>query len=410
VSQSHLVASGFFGALVLLAFLLRYEGSKSGATGTISFLPAIAGIVVAPVYTTVVAIGLSALIGELASRKPAVRVVFNTAQLTLTTSVAALAVISIRAIPLPSLATTVLQVVVAAILFQAVNTATVAAVIAISTGRTVSAVWMAGALRTLPYDVLAMPVVYLLVWSFTEKGIATVLLFVLPIFGLRQLYKQNWELENANEELLQVMVKAIEARDPYTSGHSVRVSRYAVAIAKVSRLDARRTEQLRIAAILHDVGKIHEEYAALLQKKERLTEQEMKVMETHPARSADLVASVRRLKDIVPALRGHHERWDGTGYPDRLAGDAIPLLARYIAIADTIDAMTSTRPYRPAMAIGVVREEIANGLGTQFDPVIAQQLSSESGWTSFLSHAELKDQARASAMASDPRGVAQMRV
>jgi len=389
VTAADWAASAFFGSLVLIAFLLRYEGSKSGATGTITFLPAIAGIVVAPVYTTVLAVGISTLIGELASRKPTIRVVFNTAQFALTAAASALAVTSIRSIPLPSLASAVLQVVISAIIFQIVNTATVAGVIAISSRRTIGDVWMAGALRTLPYDVLAMPVIYLLVWSYTERGIATVLLFVLPIFGLRQLYKQNWELANANEELLQVMVKAIEARDPYTSGHSVRVSRYAVAIAKVSKLDSRQTEQLRIAAILHDVGKIHEQYAALLQKAERLTADEMALMESHPARSADLVASVGRLKPIVPALRGHHERWDGKGYPDRLAGEAIPLLARYIAIADTIDAMTSTRPYRSAMPLSDVRSEILLGAGTQFDPNLASLISADSGWNAFLSLADI---------------------
>lgn len=384
-SYDDVTASAFFGALVLLSLLLRYEGSRSGATGTISFLPALAGVVVAPVFATSLIIGVAAMVSELAAKRPLVRVVFNVFQLQLAAALAVLAVHTVVLIELPTALEYAASLVVAAVLFHTANTATVAGVIAIESRRSVSEVWLAGALRTLVYDVLALPVVFLLAWSYTEKGIATVLLFVLPIFGIRQLYKQNWELEHTNEELLQVMVKAIEARDQYTSGHSVRVSRYAVQIARIVKLDAKSTEQLRVAALLHDVGKIHEEFAPILSKSSRLTEEEMRLMETHPIRSAQLVSNVKRLGSILSALRSHHERWDGCGYPDGLSSIQIPLLARYIAVADTVDAMTSSRPYRSALSIDDVREELRRGSGKQFDPAIIAPLIATPGWRHFLS-------------------------
>ncbi len=383
-TAADVTAAAFFGALVLLSLLLRYEGSRSGATGTISFLPALAGVVVAPAAVTALAIAVAAVVSELAARRPAVRIVFNVAQLHLSTAVAVLVVFFIGSLGVPATARLGLSLLAAAVLFHFVNTATVAGVIAIESRRSVADIWLSGALRTLAYDVLALPVVFLLAWSYSEKGIATVLLFVLPIFGVRQLYKQNWELEHTNEELLQVMVKAIEARDSYTSGHSVRVSAYAVQIARIARLDAKLTEQLRIAALLHDVGKIHEEFAPILRKASRLNDDEMRLMETHPIRSAELVATVRRLAPILPALRSHHERWDGEGYPDRLGGAEIPLLARYIAVADTIDAMTSSRPYRSALSIDEVKSELIRGSGKQFDPAIVLPLTSFQGWKQFL--------------------------
>jgi hypothetical protein len=378
-------AASFFGMLILLSELMRYEGSKSGATGSITFLPALACILVAPSVATPIAFGAAALIAEAVSRRrQAIRAVFNVAQYTLTTSCAVIVAHQVGVGENATLLTEVIGLVLSAVVFHGINTSAVAGAIAIDTNKRVHDVWLVGALRTLPYDVMALPVVYLLVWSYQTQGVGAVLLFVLPIFGLRQLYKQNYELEKTNEELLQLMVSAIEARDPYTSGHSVRVSKFATRIGRIAKLTASDIENLRVAAILHDVGKIHEIYAPILRKADRLTEEEQLLMQTHPARSAELAANVSRLKPIVPALRGHHERWDGTGYPDQLAGEAIPLFARFIAIADTIDAMTSSRPYRAALSVEDVRREITKGLGTQFDPKLCRLLLAPEAWATFV--------------------------
>jgi putative nucleotidyltransferase with HDIG domain len=176
-------------------------------------------------------------------------------------------------------------------------------------------------------------------------------------------------LEEANRDLLELMVKAIEARDPYTSGHSQRVSHLAQLLAREVGLGSKLVEQVRTAALLHDVGKIHEEYAPLLRKEGKLDVTEKALMQTHSMRSAELVATISAFRGtIVESVRHHHENYDGTGYPSALAGYAIPVGARIIMIADTVDAMTTDRPYRKALSFERVGLELQKFSGRQFDP------------------------------------------
>jgi len=192
---------------------------------------------------------------------------------------------------------------------------------------------------------------------------------IVPLVAVRHVYGLYHRLEDSGQELLQVMVKAIEARDPYTSGHSLRVSEMSRAIAVELGLSAREIEQVETAALLHDVGKIHEEFAPLLRKESRLTPEETALMQTHSSRSADLVGIISKFRGLVQdSVRHHHERWDGQGYPDGLSGKTIPLPARIILISDTIDAMTTDRPYRKRLGLEVVIAELQKCKGTQFDP------------------------------------------
>jgi HD-GYP domain-containing protein (c-di-GMP phosphodiesterase class II) len=194
------------------------------------------------------------------------------------------------------------------------------------------------------------------------------------LLGLRQLYKVNWQLEQTNRELLELMVAAIEARDPYTSGHSRRVAEKARVISRAVGLREKEIERIVAAALLHDVGKIHEVFGPILSKPGRLTPEEQVIMRTHPIKSAELAGTVTQLRDVVPLIRHHHENWDGTGYPDGMKGDDIPLGSRIIMFADTIDAMTTDRPYRAALDASAVRKELLRFRGTQFDPSICDAL------------------------------------
>lgn len=162
------------------------------------------------------------------------------------------------------------------------------------------------------------------------------------------------------------LAETIEKRDPYTGGHTRRVMVYSVALAEELGLGRAEIEQIKLAAILHDVGKvaIADE---VLRKPGALTDQELETMRSHSSASAEIVARVSRLADLIPAVRGHHERVDGGGYPDGLSGDRIPLSARIIAVADSFDAMTSDRPYRKGMPVTVAIEELQANSGTQFD-------------------------------------------
>jgi HD-GYP domain-containing protein (c-di-GMP phosphodiesterase class II) len=131
-------------------------------------------------------------------------------------------------------------------------------------------------------------------------------------------------------------------------------------------------DQITTAALLHDVGKVYEEYAPLLRKEGKLTVEERKLLESHPVRSAELVGTISNLRGPVEeAVRHHHENYDGTGYPDGLSGEDIPIGARIIMIADTLDAMTTDRPYRKALPFERVIDEIRQHAGRQFDPRLA---------------------------------------
>jgi HD-GYP domain-containing protein (c-di-GMP phosphodiesterase class II) len=204
------------------------------------------------------------------------------------------------------------------------------------------------------------------------------------LFWVHKLYQTNQALSRLSSELLELMVTAIEARDKYTSGHSRRVSLLAMEIARCLHLPEREVQRHGVAGLLHDVGKIHEKYASILRKSDRLTKDEWLLMQEHPADGEALVAKVSELRDILPAVRHHHERWDGGGYPDGLRGEAIPLMARVLALADTIDAMMSTRPYRRGLTRAEVRAEIAKYSGLQFDPRIATALLASKSWDTLV--------------------------
>ena len=170
---------------------------------------------------------------------------------------------------------------------------------------------------------------------------------------------------------IDALVEAIDARDPYTHGHSRRVTDFALAIAEELGLTDGEREALQIAALLHDVGKIgiNDE---VLRKPGRLSPEERKEVEKHPVVGARIISTIELLKEIVPVVLHHHERFDGRGYPERKRMDEIPLLARIIAVADAFDAMTSDRPYRDALPDEKAVEEIKRQAGRQFDPKIVE--------------------------------------
>jgi putative nucleotidyltransferase with HDIG domain len=244
--------------------------------------------------------------------------------------------------------------------------------------------WRQTVLPTLAIDLLAGPIVFIFAWLYAAHGAIAAAALWVPLLGLREVQKVNLELQRTNEELLQLMIKSIEARDLYTSGHSRRVQRYSTIIARGLGLSERDIELVGKAALLHDVGKIYEKYAPILRKADKLTPEEWSTMQEHPIDGASLVATMSGLKEIIPAIRHHHENWDGTGYPDGLVGDCIPLAARIISFADTIDAMTSERPYRQPLTEAQVRSEIIRCRARQFDPAIADRLISSAMWHSLF--------------------------
>ncbi len=179
------------------------------------------------------------------------------------------------------------------------------------------------------------------------------------------------DLKRTYLETVQALAQAIEASDEYTRGHSDRVTKLAIQIARQLRISRTDIDTLKFAGILHDVGKIGI-IKEVLNKPGRLNEAEFNIIRMHPALGEEIIAPVAFLSPIKPIVRHHHERFDGRGYPDGLKGENIPYLSRIIAVADTYDAMTSERPYRPALSTEIALAEIRNCSGTQLDPEIVK--------------------------------------
>lgn len=394
VSAAELGAIALFSVLAILAELLSFALSRR-TRGSIAFIPYLAAILLAPSWAAVVSVVLlKIVIGAPGTARH--KSIFNAVShgLTLCCAIGAYLLLGgtgFLGLETKDLLVLTTQMAIPAIAAFAtsfvVNQFVVAGVIAIDSGERIANILRASSLTTIGTDLMTAPIVFVFSWLYASFGPMAAAAAFVPIAGLRHLNRVQLELEETNEELLQLMVKSIEARDPYTSGHSRRVSRYAASIAQSLGLSQREVQQIATAALLHDVGKIYEKYAPILRNPGRLTPEEWATMQEHPVDGANLVSTISRLSALVPAVRHHHENWDGTGYPDRIAGNSIPLASRIIMFADTIDAMTSERPYRRALEEADVHAEIVRGRGKQFDPQIADRLLASGIWQTLFGNA-----------------------
>jgi HD-GYP domain-containing protein (c-di-GMP phosphodiesterase class II) len=201
------------------------------------------------------------------------------------------------------------------------------------------------------------------------------------------------QLVHANLATVAALAAAVDAKDPYTQGHSQRVSCYGVALAGIMGLSEPDVARIQLAGQLHDVGKIGVS-DVILTKPGKLTQEEYQAIQQHPAIGERMLSNVPFLREILPAVRHHHEHWNGRGYPDGLVGDEIPQDAAILAVADAFDAMTSSRFYRAALPLAEARRRILEASGTQFDPRVVhafeQGVAEESitvlaqSWTSIL--------------------------
>jgi putative nucleotidyltransferase with HDIG domain len=184
-----------------------------------------------------------------------------------------------------------------------------------------------------------------------------------------RLAESNRLLEESALEAVESLNATVDAKDPYTAGHSQRVQRIAVALGEELGLGHEQLDVLRFAGLFHDIGKIGVP-DAILTKPARLTELEFEIVKRHPEDGARIVGRLHRLHSAVPAVLHHHERWDGNGYPHGLRGEGIPLEAAIVGLADAVDAMTTDRPYSAARSLADAAEEVVRNRGTQFAPAV----------------------------------------
>lgn len=185
-----------------------------------------------------------------------------------------------------------------------------------------------------------------------------------------ELHETNQKLEKAYMESIETLRYTVEAKDPYTKGHSDRVAQYSLLIGKKMGLSEEEQNKLLIGGLFHDIGKIGVP-DTILRKTDKLTDEEYSEIKNHPSIGAHILAPATIFQNIIPIVKHHHEKYDGRGYPSQLKGEDIPLYARIAAVADTFDAMTSKRPYRDALPVETVIAEVERCKGTQFDPQIA---------------------------------------
>ncbi|HEY3203400.1 MAG TPA: HD domain-containing phosphohydrolase, partial [Thermoanaerobaculia bacterium] len=195
--------------------------------------------------------------------------------------------------------------------------------------------------------------------------------------SIKDAFERVQKAARENQELfissIRALAAAIDAKDPYTRGHSERVARYASAIARELGLPAEDVRKARLSAILHDVGKIGID-DRIIRKPTALTDEEFELMKAHPVKGAAIMETIPQLADIIPGMRHHHEKWEGGGYPDGLRGEQIPMQARIVAVADAFDAMTTTRPYQKAMEVAYVLERLREMANKRFDPAVIEAL------------------------------------
>ncbi len=209
----------------------------------------------------------------------------------------------------------------------------------------------------------------ILAFAYNSYGIGGLLLFFIPLLLARYTFKLYLDMRKNYFDTMNVLVRAIEANDPYTSGHSLRVSAYAEAIAKQVGLPQGKIDTIKSAALLHDIGKIGID-KNILNKTGKLENDEFETIKSHPEIGAAIIADLSYLANIADIIRHHHERNDGKGYPDGLSYANIPLETSILTIADSFDAMTTNRPYRHSLSLEDALNEVKINAGTQFNPDI----------------------------------------
>ena len=365
-----------FASIIIVADSVQISLPKGGASIYASSPVDLAGIILFGPAAMALTEAIATLVTEgLLQRRSPVKVLFNVPLLVMTVGVSGLtykAFGSLGSIDSPLF---LVPLTVSGIVYYLFNTWSVSFIISLSgtKNRNLLHVWKQNYMWNFFHILAFLPVGAVIALLYAKAGVWTVALFIIPLFLARYSFQLYIDMREAHINTVAALTSAIDASDPFTHGHSFRVSRYALRIGRVMGMSSRNLEMLEYAALLHDIGKIAIQNDILL-KVGPLSDEEWKSLRSHPNVGADIVEQLKFLKEAAEVIRCHHERPDGSGYPRGLKGDEIPVAARILNVVDAFDAMTSDRPYRKALPIQKVIDELKRYRGKQFDEKVVDIL------------------------------------
>jgi len=316
---------------------------------------------------------LGALIGEILERKISwYKIVFNTSQYALTAGIAGIVYREVGGmIGSQNIIKYIFPATICTFVYCIVNIFLFAIVVLFSQHENIKTIWRISIKEMVPSYIAEAPMGFLMAIVYTQVGIVGIILFFLPLLLARRSFELYAKMRKVYLDTIRALAAAIDAKDPYTKGHSERVSKTAVALAQEMNLSDREIENIEYSALLHDVGKIGIE-DGILRKEDKLTIDEYKKIKEHTIMGANIIEPVDFLKNSYRAIYHHHERYNGNGYPDGIKEKEIPISARIIAVADSYDAMGSDRPYRKKLSRETIIKELKEQSGKQFDPKVVE--------------------------------------
>jgi len=361
-----------FIALIIIADTAQISLPRGGASIYASSPVDLASILLFGAPAAALIEAVATLLSEVfIQRRAAVRIAFNVPLLILTVGLAGLTYQSFgpvwTSLDSPRF---LVPLFFCGLVYYLVNTASISTVIGLSDGKNPFFVWKQNYMWNFFHIFAFLPVAAIIALVYLKAGMWTIALFVVPLFLARYTFQLYIEMKEAHINTVAALTSALDANDPYTHGHSYRVSQYALRLGKAMGLSSKDLEILEYSALLHDIGKISVK-KEVLHKAGRLTDDEFKSLKTHPSTGADIVENLKFLKEAAVLVRYHHEQPDGKGYPEALKGDEIPVGSRILLCADAFDAMTSDRPYRQGLPLENVLEQFEKHKGSQFDLDVA---------------------------------------
>lgn len=325
-------------------------------------------LILGPVYTAWFNVLATLITQGLILRKPLVRVVHNMAIFGLTAFAAGYAfTFAGGRVGQLDVARDILPLLACGIVYFLCNSTFVSTVIGLTTGPGIWRQWQRIFLHGMLHHLSFIALGTLIAVVYLGVGPAGLVLFGIPFLVARHSFQLYVEIRNDLKDFVRALSEVLEEVDPYTRQHSVRVSQYAIRLARGLKLSEREVDEIEYAALVHDLGKIGPHHQHILQKPGSLSHEEQRTLRGHPAAGAEIIKKVRALRRPAEIVRSHHERPDGRGYPFGLMSHDVPIGARILNVSDAFDAMTSDRPYRRALSVDSALRELAQGAGTQFD-------------------------------------------